>query len=104
MRQVIRRDAVGVRRVKAVAREKCVRLVTRQKHAVEHQRTPCGVLRGKLHIVRHDQDGCAFGRQLSEELRQILLSVGVKPFCRLVEQQHICIPQQELADRKPDRS
>ena len=75
---MLRRDAVGVGGIEAVAREESVGFALRQQQAIKHQGAARGIAGGKLHIVGHDQDRRAIPAQRPQQLCQLRLGVGVQ--------------------------
>ena len=97
---MLRRDAVGVGGIEAVAREEGMWLALGQQQSVKHQGAACGVPGGEFHIVGHHQNRRALPAQCQQQLRQLRLGIGVQPLGGLVQQQHRGLPQQQLAHRQ----
>ncbi len=75
-----------------------MRCALRHDLAPEKQGAAAGIACAEFNIVAYQKHGLALIAQLRQKLAEALLELPVHALCRLVEQQHIGMYQQQLSE------
>ena len=95
------RHAAGRGRVEAAGGEKLPRRSFGDNRAVKEHRAPIGKARAELRVVAYHDDAYTALCQAPYDPGKRLFELRVKSLRRLVEEQHLGLPQKDLAKCRP---